>query len=123
MGRRRAPGERVGLVKQRLPKPTHYRVVCFSLYERDLELLNAQVQELKSRGMTRANASAVVRLALAQLDLDAAMREPAQPGRTLEQVALITKHPEKRVRGARDQRSREAELHNTPQDAAEGAGG
>lgn len=105
------------------PKPTHYRVVCFSLYERDLDLLNAQVQELKSRGMTRANASAVIRLALAQLDLNAAMREPAQPGRTLEQIALITKHADsvKRARGTADKRSREAELSNTPHTAAEGA--
>jgi hypothetical protein len=103
------------------PKPVHYRVVCMSLYERDLELLNAQVQELKSRGMTRANASAVVRLALAQLDLDAAMREPAMPGRTLEQVALITKHAGAvRVRGTADKRSREAE-DNAPPRAAEGA--
>jgi hypothetical protein len=52
------------------PRPTHYKVICISMYTRDLEELDAKVAELKRRGWTKANKSQLIRLALSQLDLD-----------------------------------------------------
>ncbi len=52
------------------PRPTHYKVICISMYTRDLEELDAKVAELKRRGWTKANKSQLIRLALAQLDMD-----------------------------------------------------
>ena len=52
------------------PRPTHYKVICISMYTRDLEQLEAKVAELKRRGWTKANKSQLIRLALSQLDLD-----------------------------------------------------
>ena len=52
------------------PRPTHYKVICISMYTRDLEELEAKVAELKRRGWTKANKSQLIRLALAHLDLD-----------------------------------------------------
>ena len=51
-------------------KPTHYKVICISMYTKDLDKLDELVEELKSRGMTKANRSALIRVALEQLDLD-----------------------------------------------------
>jgi len=51
-------------------KPAHYKVICISLYTRDLERLDALVDELKARGITKANRSALIRVALDQIDLD-----------------------------------------------------
>ena len=51
-------------------KPTHYKVICISMYTRDLEELDAKVAELKRRGWTKANKSQLIRLALSQIDLD-----------------------------------------------------
>lgn len=51
-------------------KPTHYKVICISMYTQDLEELDAKVAELKRRGWTKANKSQLIRLALAALDLD-----------------------------------------------------
>ncbi len=51
-------------------KPTHYKVICISMYTKDLERLDDLVEELKSRGITKANRSALIRVALEQLDLD-----------------------------------------------------
>jgi hypothetical protein len=52
------------------PKPAHYKVICISLYTKDLERLDALVEELKARGLTKANRSALIRAALDQVDLD-----------------------------------------------------
>jgi len=52
------------------PKPAHYKVICISLYTKDLERLDALVTELKARGITKANRSALIRVALDQVDLD-----------------------------------------------------
>jgi hypothetical protein len=52
------------------PRPTHYKVICISMYTRDLEELEAKVAELKRRGWTKANKSQLIRLALSQIDLD-----------------------------------------------------
>jgi hypothetical protein len=51
-------------------KPAHYKVICISLYTSDLEKLDRMVEELKSRGFTKANRSALIRFALDQVDLD-----------------------------------------------------
>jgi hypothetical protein len=51
-------------------KPTHYKVICISMYTKDLEQLDALVDQLKTRGITKANRSALIRVALEQLDLD-----------------------------------------------------
>ena len=51
-------------------KPTHYKVVCISLYTEDIARLEALVAELKRRGHTKANKSAVIRYALDSIDID-----------------------------------------------------
>jgi len=51
-------------------KPTHYKVVCISLYTQDIENLEAKVAELKRRGHTKANKSQLIRQALRMLDID-----------------------------------------------------
>ncbi len=56
--------------KAKKPKPTHYKVVCISLYTQDIENLEAKVAELKRRGHTKANKSQLIRMALRQLDID-----------------------------------------------------
>lgn len=66
--RAREPG-RAKRAKER-PKPTHYKVVCISLYTKDIEQLEETVAELKRRGYTRANKSQLIRYALSQLDID-----------------------------------------------------
>ena len=51
-------------------KPTHYKVICISMYTKDLERLDEVVEQLKGRGITKANRSALIRVALEQLDLE-----------------------------------------------------
>ena len=51
------------------PRPTHYRVVCISLYTEDLARIDAAVSELKRRGHTKATRSSVLRAAMLQVDL------------------------------------------------------
>jgi hypothetical protein len=70
---RRARGDSPGGAERRRAgqvKPTHYKVICISMYTRDIEELEAKVAELKRRGWTKASKSQLIRLALAQLDLD-----------------------------------------------------
>jgi hypothetical protein len=55
--------------KEAKEKPTHYKVVCISLYNEDIEHLETMVAELKRRGHTKANKSQLIRAALAQVDL------------------------------------------------------
>jgi hypothetical protein len=50
-------------------KPTHYKVVCISLYTEDIAHLEELVAELKRRGHTKANKSQLIRAALSQVDL------------------------------------------------------
>ena len=50
-------------------KPTHYKIVCISLYTDDIERLERMVETLKGRGHTKANKSQLIRAALAQVDL------------------------------------------------------
>lgn len=51
------------------PKPTHYKVICISMYTGDLERMDSLVDELKARGLTKASRSALIRAALDQVDL------------------------------------------------------
>ncbi len=51
-------------------KPSHYKVICISMYNGDLERLDAMVDELKAMGFTKANRSALIRHALSQVDLN-----------------------------------------------------
>ena len=71
---RRQRGEEVTHAPKRrtggAPRPTHYKVICISMYTRDIEELEAKVAELKRRGWTKANKSQLIRLALSQIDLD-----------------------------------------------------
>ena len=55
-------------------RPAHYKVICISLYTDDLERLDESVAELKRRGFTKANRSAVIRFALDQMDLSKVRR-------------------------------------------------
>lgn len=66
--RRETAGRIPGAVA--VEKPTHYKVICISMYTRDIEELEAKVAELKRRGWTKANKSQLIRLALSQIDLD-----------------------------------------------------
>lgn len=52
------------------PRPTHYKVICISLYNEDIDRLEGLVRELKRRGHSKANKSQVIREALLQIDLD-----------------------------------------------------
>jgi len=51
-------------------RPAHYKVICISIYTGDLERLDGMVDELKAMGMTKANRSALIRYALAQVELE-----------------------------------------------------
>jgi hypothetical protein len=51
-------------------KPTHYKVICISMYTEDLKRLDTMVDSLKARGLTKANRSALIRYALSNIDLD-----------------------------------------------------
>jgi hypothetical protein len=64
------PAPRAGRPGRTDAKPLHYKVICISLYTQDLDRLDGMVDELKSRGLTKANRSALIRAALDQVDLD-----------------------------------------------------
>ncbi len=62
---------------QKKEKPTHYKIICISMYTKDIEQLENKVAELKKRGHTKANKSKLIRIALSQLDID--KLPPPQP--------------------------------------------
>jgi hypothetical protein len=66
-GKRRTPPPATAAAVK--PKPTHYKIVCISLYTEDIDRLEALVAELKRRGHTKANKSAVIRFALDSVDI------------------------------------------------------
>ena len=41
------------------PKPTHYKIVCISLYTEDIDRLDALVAELKKLGHSKANTTEI----------------------------------------------------------------
>lgn len=49
--------------------PQHYKVLSISLYNEDIDKMDELVKELKKRGFTRANRSALIRFALDQVDI------------------------------------------------------
>lgn len=51
-------------------KPTHYKVICISMYTDDLKRLDDMVDTLKAKGLTKANRSALIRFALNGVDLE-----------------------------------------------------
>jgi len=51
-------------------KPTHYKVICISMYTDDLRRLDDMVDSLKAKGLTKANRSALIRFALNGVDLE-----------------------------------------------------
>jgi len=57
-------------VRPRPPKPSHYKIVCISLYNEDIARLEALVKELRRRGYSKANKSQLIRFALDTVDLD-----------------------------------------------------
>ena len=65
-----APASMRAKSREEKAKPTHYKVICISMYTKDLDRLDELVEELKGRGITKANRSALIRVALEQLDLD-----------------------------------------------------
>jgi len=68
-------GERtVGASAIRNQRPEHYKVICISLYKEDLTRLDEMVALLKSRGLTKASRSALIRFALSKVDLDGVPR-------------------------------------------------
>lgn len=69
----RAPARESGVVKV-ADKPAHYKVICISMYTKDLERLDEMVDALKARGLTKANRSALIRAALDQVDLEKIQR-------------------------------------------------
>jgi hypothetical protein len=60
--------------RQPKEKPAHYKVICISMYTDTLDKLDEMVKELKQRGYTKANRSALLRHALELVDLDAVPR-------------------------------------------------
>jgi hypothetical protein len=65
-----APRETRPTQKASAERPTHYKVICISMYTDDLGRLDEMVQTLKTRGLTKANRSALIRYALAAVKLD-----------------------------------------------------
>jgi hypothetical protein len=68
-GKRAPNAAPVAKLAKSAQRPTHYKVICISMYTRDLEELDAKVAELKRRGWTKANKSQLIRLALSQIDV------------------------------------------------------
>ena len=57
-----------------IAKPTHYKIVCYSMYTQDLDDLDRKVVLLKQHGWAKANRSHLIRIALSRLsdeDLEA----------------------------------------------------
>lgn len=71
----RAPARRArvgaGRAKtRRKARNDHYKVISISMYNEDIAQMDKLVEELKKRGFTRANRSALIRFALDNVDID-----------------------------------------------------
>lgn len=64
------PEDKGTVASEEKAKPTHYKVICISMYTDALARLDDMVRELKRRGYTKANRSALIRHALDAMDLD-----------------------------------------------------
>jgi hypothetical protein len=64
-----APASETRIRKENAEKPTHYKVICISMYTKDLDRLDELVSKLKEGGNTKASRSALIRAALDQIDL------------------------------------------------------
>jgi hypothetical protein len=62
--------QRVRTKEKEIEKPAHYKVICISMYTGDLAKLDDMVDRLKAKGLTKASRSALIRYALATVDLD-----------------------------------------------------
>jgi len=62
----------IGPLRPPISRARPYRVICISFYNEDLAELDRLVDELKERGCSRANRSALLREAIRQCDLDQA---------------------------------------------------
>ncbi len=62
-------------VEKRKEKPTHYKVVSISLYLDDIARLDDLVKELKRRGFTKMNRSALIRFAIDTVDINKLPRQ------------------------------------------------
>lgn len=51
-------------------KPSHYKVICISMYTSDIEQLDAKVTALKRRGLPRMSRSQLIRLALSTFNIE-----------------------------------------------------
>lgn len=58
------------LKKRRGRRPSHYKLVCISLYNHDIQKLEQHVQILKQRGHTKANKSQVIRFAIDKVPVE-----------------------------------------------------
>jgi hypothetical protein len=56
--------------RRKKAKADHYEVICISLYNEDLERLDAKVKLLKEQGHRKMSRSALIRYALDTCDLD-----------------------------------------------------
>ncbi len=54
--------------RARKKKPSHYEVICISLYREDLERLDEHVRALKASGHRKMSRSALIRFALDTMD-------------------------------------------------------
>lgn len=55
---------------RRKSRNDHYKVISISMYNEDIAQMDKLVEELKKRGFTRANRSALIRFALDNVDID-----------------------------------------------------
>ncbi len=56
-------------------RPSHYKVVSISLYMDDIDRIDTLVKELKRRGFTKMNRSALIRFAIDTVDIDKLPRQ------------------------------------------------
>lgn len=61
--------------KAKKPRPSHYKVLSISLYLDDIDRIDTLVKELKRRGFTKMNRSALIRFAIDTVDIDKLPRQ------------------------------------------------
>ena len=62
------PLAKVKAKRKQKPKPSHYEVLCISMYRDDLARLDAEVARLKAEGHTKMSRSGLIRFALDHMD-------------------------------------------------------